>query len=319
MPAYNSAPFLREAIDSILNQTFTDFEFIILNDGSTDNSKEIILSYDDPRIVFYDSNVNVGLANIGNKGFELARGKYLARMDSDDVAITDRLKKQFDYMENNGDVAVCGGFFAAFGNKNSVLNFNWVTETDPEMVKINLLFDGAICHPTVMIRHTVLKESGFRYDPNFDPSDDYKLWVSLSKNHLVANISDQVLKYRLSDKQTSNTKNQIQRTRKFEVIKEQLSWLGITPTAVEMRIHDYMFFASPVLSYDYLPKIEVWIKKLNQANKEFKIYNEQKLSSYLNALYIRNKASLKQALKTSSPKTIIMFYVKTLLRWQSIR
>ncbi len=319
MPVYNSAPFLKEAIESILTQSFIDFEFVILNDGSTDNSKEIVLSYNDLRIIFYDGKVNVGLANIRNKGIDISKGKYLAIMDSDDIATPDRLQKQFNYLENNKNIAVCGGFFTTFGNENSVLNFNWVTQTDPEMVKINLLFDGAICQPTVMIRSNILKETGLKYESHFDPAEDYKLWVSLSKNNLVANIPDLVLKYRLSDKQISNTKNQIQRARKFEVIKEQLKWLGITPTEAEMRIHDYMFFASAVLSYDYLPKIAAWINKLIQANKEFKIYNEQKLSSYLNDLYLRNKASLKQVLKSSSPKVTFMFYLKSLLRWQSIR
>ncbi|MBB6109098.1 Glycosyl transferase family 2 [Mucilaginibacter lappiensis] len=319
MPVYNSASFLREAMDSILTQSFTDFEFVILNDGSTDNSKEIILSYNDPRIIFYDGKINVGLAHIRNKGIEISQGKYLAIMDSDDIATPDRLQKQFDYLESNRDIVMCGGFFTPFGNKNSVLNFNWVTETDPEMVKINLLFDGAICQPTVMIRSSTLKETGLKYESYFDPAEDYKLWVSLSKNHLIANIQDQVLKYRLSDNQISNTKNQVQRERKFEVIKDQLSWLGITPTEAEMRIHDHMFFASAILSYDYLPKMKTWIDKLINANKKFKLYDEQKLSDYLNDLYIRNKTALKQALKNSSPKSIAVFYFKTLIRWKSIR
>ncbi|SVC41049.1 uncharacterized protein METZ01_LOCUS293903, partial [marine metagenome] len=104
MPVYNGAKYLNEAIDSILNQTFQNFEFIIIDDGSTDDSVKIIKSYDDNRIRLVENRNNLGQSETLNKGLSLTRGKYIARMDQDDISMPERLKKQFEFMENNSDV-----------------------------------------------------------------------------------------------------------------------------------------------------------------------------------------------------------------------
>ena len=115
MPVYNGEMYLREAIDSILHQTFTDFEFLIINDGSTDNSETIILSYDDSRIRYEKNDSNLKLIATLNKGIELAKGKYIVRMDADDISIPDRIEKQVAFLEKNPDVGICGSWFTAFG------------------------------------------------------------------------------------------------------------------------------------------------------------------------------------------------------------
>jgi glycosyltransferase involved in cell wall biosynthesis len=316
---FNSAHYLREAIDSILSQSFKDFELIILNDGSTDESRSIIQSYDDERIKIIDNRVNIGLSRIANLGISLAKGKYIARMDSDDVSIPNRLQLQVDYMEANPDIAVCGGFFKAFGVENSILNFNWVNETDSDRVKINLLFDCAICQPTVFIRNEALKESGLLYNSDYDSAEDYRLWVSLSKNYKVANIPDIILRYRLSPNQTTNKKNHIQRAIKISLIKEQLLSLGIVPSDVELRIHQQMFYGDPIVSYDYLPKMLVWIKRLIQANDVYHIYHDAKLYTYLMEMYTNNERNLKKKIQALTFKDSVLFYTKQLLQWKSIR
>lgn len=108
MPVYNSEKYLNEAIESILNQTFVDFEFIIINDASNDNSENIIESYQDSRIKYFKNEKNLGVAKTLNKGLKLAQGKYIARMDSDDISLPERLYKQFKFMEVYNDIDVCG-------------------------------------------------------------------------------------------------------------------------------------------------------------------------------------------------------------------
>ena len=115
MPVYNTAPYLREAMDSMLAQTFTDFELIVLDDCSPDNAQEILDTYTDPRIVRYRGERNVGLANVLNVGMEMARGKYIARMDSDDISLPDRLKVQVEYLESHPDIDLCSCAMQLFG------------------------------------------------------------------------------------------------------------------------------------------------------------------------------------------------------------
>ncbi|HGF9542707.1 TPA: glycosyltransferase family 2 protein, partial [Acinetobacter baumannii] len=108
LPAYNAELYLKEAIDSVLSQTFTDFELIILNDGSIDRTEEIILSYNDSRIVYVKNEKNLGLIGTLNKGINLAKGKYIARMDADDICLPERFKKQVDFLEKNNEIDLIG-------------------------------------------------------------------------------------------------------------------------------------------------------------------------------------------------------------------
>src|SRR5690606_1184748 len=107
LPAYNAEKYLAEAIESILNQSFKDFEFIIINDGSKDRTEDVILSYNDPRIVYLNNEANLGLIDKLNKGFNIARGKYIARMDADDISSPERLYIQYQFLENNPDYVIC--------------------------------------------------------------------------------------------------------------------------------------------------------------------------------------------------------------------
>ena len=122
MPAYNAEKYITEAIDSILFQTFKDFEFIIINDASTDSTKDIIESYKDPRIKLVNNEQNKGVAKSLNIGISVACGKYIARMDADDIALPERFQKQFDFMEQHPNIDVCGSWAKKTGNENEIIN-----------------------------------------------------------------------------------------------------------------------------------------------------------------------------------------------------
>src|SRR6185295_9135648 len=153
MSVYNGEKYLKEAMESILNQSFSDFEFLIFNDSSTDSSREIILSYNDPRIVLIDNKKNIGLTKTLNKGISLAKGKYIARMDADDVCHPERLNEQVNYLDKNAEVAVCGTW-VQFLNENEVVKL----PTKKNEIKTLLFCNSCLAHPSVMIRKSFLEK-----------------------------------------------------------------------------------------------------------------------------------------------------------------
>ena len=200
MPVYKTAPYLREAMDSILSQTFTDYELIVLNDCSPDDANEILDTYSDPRIVRYRGEKNVGLSNILNVGIGMARGKYIARMDSDDVSYPDRLRIQVEYLESHPDIDLVSVGMQLFGAKDDV----WVREPNPEKVKINALFHSPILHASSMWRRERFEENGLRFRQEMVPSEDYDLWTrALVKGLKLVNLRQVLYKYRIHPAQAT--------------------------------------------------------------------------------------------------------------------
>ncbi|MDN3548735.1 glycosyltransferase family 2 protein [Mucilaginibacter aquaedulcis] len=318
MPVYNTEDYLKEAIDSILAQSFGDFEFLIFNDGSSDNSREIVLSYTDQRIRFFDDNINLGYTRRLNQGLALASGKYIARMDADDIALPARFELQYAFMEKNPDITVCGTFFNFTGADGQLRNFNWVSEADPDRIKINLLFDCAICHPTVILRKNHLRTHKIQYKVDYEPSEDYEMWISLSRELKLANIPERLLHYRISKNQVSGKHNEKQRHNKLEFIQEQLLLLNIAPLPFELRIHDQMFYPMIIISYDYLPKIKQWVSKLIAANEIHQVYHQEKFVEYLRELVVLNEEAFQRALSQSNYRTRLLLRLKILIRWNSI-
>lgn len=203
MPAYNADKYIAEAIDSILGQTFGDFEFIILNDCSQDRTEEIILSYNDPRIVYVKNEENLGVARTLNKGLALARGEYIARIDADDSSRSERFEKQVAFLDNHPEVAVLGTASRSFDESGTL--FHGYPTTDPEVLKIDFLFSCGICHPTVMLRRAVLEEYQLFYDHAFNKIEDYELWCRmLDLGCGITNLPDVLLDHRLHSGQVTH-------------------------------------------------------------------------------------------------------------------
>lgn len=193
MPVYNVQDHVSEAVDSILNQTFKDFEFIIIDDASTDSTFEIINSYKDERIVLLKNETNIGLAASLNKGIKIAKGEYIARMDGDDISMPKRLEKQVDYLDKHPEVGVLGTYIKLFG---SVSTINKYFLKDIEC-KLQLLFGVPFAHPTVVFRKVIFTSSNLYYDESLHQyGEDYDLWFKLSKFTNFANLPSILLKYR---------------------------------------------------------------------------------------------------------------------------
>jgi glycosyltransferase involved in cell wall biosynthesis len=149
MPVYNGEQFVGAAVDSILNQTFKDFELIIINDGSSDESAQVIESYRDPRIVYLCNSENTGLANVRNKGLDVAKGEYIAWLDCDDISLPRRLAKQVSLLEASPRIGLCGTWVRTIdGAKEDV----WEYPTDPEFLRARMLFDDPLATSSIMMR-----------------------------------------------------------------------------------------------------------------------------------------------------------------------
>ena len=201
LPVYNGEKFIGEAIESILNQTFTDFELIIINDCSIDNTEDIVFSYKDKRIRYYKNERNLQLIASLNKGIKLSTGKYVARMDADDIALSKRLYEQFVFMEDNLEIVACGTWAISFGNSREKLI---KVPVEHSSIFLYSFLRNPIIHPTVMIRKCYLSQNNLLYSHEFKHAEDYKLWVDLMKLGKLANIPKVLLKYRLSSDQISN-------------------------------------------------------------------------------------------------------------------
>lgn len=200
MPVYKTAPYLSEAIDSILSQSFTDFELIVLDDCSPDNAEEILDRYDDPRIVRYLGASNQGLSNVLNIGWEMAKGKFIARMDSDDISMPERLKTQVDYLETHPGIDLCSCGMKLFGAKDDT----WIRESNPEKVKITALFFSPILHASSVWRKESFDKYGLRFRQEMVPAEDYDMWCrALAHGLTLVNLPDCLYLYRIHPNQAT--------------------------------------------------------------------------------------------------------------------
>ncbi|KEO72595.1 glycosyltransferase family 2 protein [Anditalea andensis] len=228
MPVYNGAEFLRETIDSILSQTYEVFEFLIINDGSTDDSEEIILSYDDPRIVYLKNESNIGIIDTLNRGLDHSRSKYIIRMDADDLALPHRIAVQVAYMEDNPDVVLSGSGKINFVNGNSTQDMVIKPIVGEQLLYFNSIFNTSIPHPSAIFRNDIVQKYHLRYDHHFYGAEDKALWLDLAAYGKINNVPEPLIRYRNHANQISYTKLEEGRTSSVAKTFETLNKLGFS-------------------------------------------------------------------------------------------
>ncbi|MBT0653031.1 glycosyltransferase [Geobacter luticola] len=267
---------MAEAIESILSQTLADFEFIIIDDGSTDHSVEIIESYRDSRISLIRNGANLGLSESLNKGFGLARGEYVARMDSDDVSLPERLTRQVAFMEAHAEIGICGTWVEIIGEPAGHV---WRYPTAPDVINCMHLFGPALAHPSVMMRREMLAKFGTLYDTSFKRAQDFELWVRASEYTSLANIGEVQLHYRRHDQQVVHKEEQLVFAGKVRLL--QLYKLGIIPSPEEFKIHQSISQWRFEVDRGFLENTEKWFSKLIDTNKRVKVFSETTFSEVL--------------------------------------
>lgn len=223
MPAYNAAKYIRDAIDSIMCQSFTDFECIIVDDGSTDTTCDIIRAYNDKRIVLL-KNRHDFIASL-NLGMDAAQGKYIARMDADDIMHPDRLKIQHAIMEAEQSITVCGTWMQHFGKDIPPGNIAGSISGLVEYPLLQFLKGNFMFHPTALVQKDFWKENHLQYE-NYASAEDMKLWTEIAKLGGVFYIENQpLLYYRISETQVTNQKRNEQKATAEQILLETLNWL----------------------------------------------------------------------------------------------
>ncbi len=219
MPVYNGEKYLKEAIESILNQTFRDFEFIIINDGSTDKTLEIIQSFADPRIRLINQE-NKGIICSLNKGIAESRGKYIARMDADDISLPERFEKQYKFLENNQEYGIIGATFLIINEGNQITGANAVLLKDEDLKK-EIIIETTFGHGTVMMKKSILNVIEY-YNPKALHAEDFDLWTRFAEKSKMANLPEALYLWRDNPQGISRTKELIQSKSAQKIQKVQV-------------------------------------------------------------------------------------------------
>lgn len=255
MPVYNTEKYVGQAIESILGQTFEEFEFIIVDDHSADNSWDIINNHarNDRRIVPLRNTVNVRATKSLNRGLRVAKGKYMVRMDADDWSYPYRLQKQFDFMEKHPDVGVSGGTVEICDENLKVLNLRRYPLTDETARKIIFRY-SPFAHPATIWRTKVVKELG-GYNENIPLTQDYELYFRVGQKSTFANLSDVILKLRTHDDSSSLARGKSQE--QFALYSRIKAFLEY---GYNMTTFDKAYTFLQMLSLIFIPqKVKFWL------------------------------------------------------------
>ena len=292
MPVYNAGRFIAEAIDSILNQSFKPFEFIIIDDGSTDNSVAIIESYKDPRIKLFRNERNMGISPTLNKGIALASCELIARMDADDISHPQRLQKQFGYMKRNPDCALLSTWARVISEDNKFIRLERYRSN---FYYYNLTFECWMYHPTIMFRKSAVEEVGMYSMPY---SEDYDLFWKVSTRFRIGNLGEALVDYRIS----STSLNTVLRKSEYEIANEQnvlrniRYYMGedfqISTAALECLRHNFR----PIVSHYSLQTVTESLAILDSITEKILLTENVNLdrSSVRRARYFKRSFILKE-------------------------
>jgi len=282
MPVYNAKPYLREAIDSILQQTYRNFEFIIINDGSTDTSEEIIKSYHDPRIKYYKNPSNLKLIATLNKGFDLASGKYIARMDADDISLPSRIQLQVELMEKDEAIGLSGTWFDTFKGNEVVGSARYAP--DHATICFNHFYQIHLSHGTCMFRVSVLKKHALYFNPEFSHAEDYELWGRISMVTKLANIQQVLYKVRQHDDEVSVKYADVQKANSYRVKTWLFNYIGVDIGHEELDLFQSIAHFEYLQSNKFLEQSKSLLEKLLLAKNYdmffSKSFYESKLADY---------------------------------------
>lgn len=275
LPVHNAAVTLTESVQSILCQSFRDFELILIDDGSTDGTRDAIDAFRDPRIRPVFHRYEAGFCASLNDGLRLAEGRYFCMMDAYSVAERDRLDLQFRFMERNPHADIAGSF-CTLDPGGRVLR----TETVHDAIRVRLLAGQVCCHPTLIVRGSSFGRYGLGYDGEYLLAGDYEFLARASRHCTVVNMPVPLLKYRLHPGRPAVKYDRVHRFFSRRVMLRQLEPFGIVPTVEQADLHFRLMKCLP-LDEDLFEEAVVWVAELVAANRDLRILNARLAERFL--------------------------------------
>lgn len=287
MPVHNGAAYLREAVDSILGQTLADLELVIVDDCSTDDTVPIVSSYADPRIKLIRAPERLRICRGLNLGLDNSSGRYIARMDADDISMPQRLEQQVRFLERNPGTGICGS---------AVLRFGEGLSSRPDKrprgsadVMAAALFDNPMVHSSVMFRREIVETNSLRYDDAFRNAEDYELWTRMFKYCKADNLDEVLLRYRVHKQSVTQVAGGGMDEAGCRVTARLLADLGLEPGSDEIVFHRYLGTGRMYPDRNRLSVCRAagWLKKLLDVNHVRGVYTEGALRRAVSAVWYR--------------------------------
>lgn len=266
LPVYNVAPYLKESLDSILNQTIQDFEIIFIDDCSTDNTIEIATSYHDSRIKILSKTENKGLIDSLNIGFKAANGKYIARMDGDDISDLKRFEKHLFILENNPEIKVCGSWLQAFGKDDKIIKH----KENHEQILVNMMLHCSMSLGAVMLDRVWAEGECFNEEKKH--VEDYDFWSRVIWKGKLYNIQEVLYHYRIHENQISSTFNEIQRKGDIPIKLVFFKKLNYDQNKFADAFLGKMFLQNEFFTVEEFTLFLEWFKVLKTQNSKLKVY-----------------------------------------------
>lgn len=279
LPAYNAELFIISALESILNQTYSNLEIIVINDGSTDNTEQIINTLTDDRIKLINNDNNLGLIKTLNKGIDFCNGKYIARMDADDISYPTRIEKQVSTMEENPSVGICGTWFETYTNNEPTGHSKYPANNDE--IQINQLHKISLCHGTAIFKKQVLLDN--KFDSDFAHAEDFELWSRIKNCTKMKNIQEVLYRVNRHGENVSIKNQAIQENNTIRIIQKQLNEIsGEEITKEQVRLYVQLCYSNFNLSTLEIEQIGQLNKILKNGSKHMNLVDPASFNLYIN-------------------------------------
>lgn len=326
MPVHNCEKYINESIQSILHQTFSDFELIVIDDVSIDKTVDIVEGLKDPRIHLIKKEKNSGISDSLNLGMKIAKGKYIARMDGDDISVPERFEKQVKFLDAHPDVALCSSWYKLIHERYYVAE----VPSEHEDIKIGLLSKNVISHPGAMLRKDFLMKHGFKYIKEMEPAEDYYLWTEMITKGKLHSIPEVLLHYRIHEKQVSTQRILEQIKKANECRINMLKHLIAQPTKEDKYVMENILFKTKSLNQRDLQRLLHFLNTLLIINAKTGFYKKDEFATYIeeekrlavrdcfifrskfNTKLLKAFLDIREAKKYLSNTELVKFFIKCL-------
>jgi glycosyltransferase involved in cell wall biosynthesis len=284
LPVHNNAATIAQTIESILCQTLADFELLVMDDGSSDESAEIIRAYSDARIRIVRNERHLELAATLNRGLALVRAEYVARIDADDICLPRRAEVQADFLDAHPHVAVVGSFIETFGEGDSqTLRFP-AKSCD---ISAAFVFRNTLAHPAVMLRKSALAVKNLGYDESFCRAQDYDLWARCAMAKVqLANVPEALVRYRLHANQATRRDSQTSRLAAADVRRRLIHFLELNPQPDELCVHEALSLNTFIPDEEFVSAAFQWLTDLAEANEQSRGFDQEAFLRVLTGRFI---------------------------------